>query len=267
MKKVCFMFMVFVLFLGIFFPMESVKANTIPIIEVVGFQGTPQALVPEVRNSGTITLSVNLGDYDLESLNKGKVTVRNYDGTETVLTNIWQCQSDDICTWEQYLAFEVEYVFIQTQTPILWLGSGPWEGSYQPFGIHKVEQITSITFSVNDPLYRDWDGLYYPTWDWAVVGEPEWAASQWFEYNRVSIEISTNCNGHATNHEGIFAWEDVPTLPSMFGNGVYRQWVKEPLSTVEWKMEGTVGNLWSQNGETLGPTCWNNLTFLPLINN
>jgi hypothetical protein len=253
--------------LGNLLPQTVVKASTIPIIEVTSFQGTPQALLPEVRNSGTIVITVNLGDYDLSSLNEGRVTIRDYDGTETTLSNLWRCQNDKICTWEQYLLFDVEYIYIQTQTPTLWIGSGPWESSYSPFGLHKKEQITQVTFSINDPVYNDWEGLYDPTWEWSVVGSPDWAADQWFEHNKVNIKINTNCNGHGTNHSGLFYWENVPTLPSMFGNGVFRQWVKEPLSPVQWEIKGTIGNWWTQNGETLGPVCWDNLTFLPLVVN
>jgi len=263
MKK-CLFFVLVIFLVGIFAFPTNVQANTIPVIEVTNFQGTPQTLTPEIRNSGDITLTLNLGDYDLSSLDYGKVTIRYYDGTEFIIRNLWRCE-ENLCTWDAYIPDDVEYIYINTQTPTQWIGLEPWEGSYEPYGIHKKEQVTNITFFINDPLYSDWDGLYDPTWEWSVVGSPEWAANQWFVNNRVDITIFTNCSGHGDNHGGLFAWEDVPPF-LLFGNGVFRQWVKEPISPVQWEIRGTVGNMWIQTGRTSGPVCWNSLTYLPLIN-
>lgn len=237
-----------------------------PQIRVTYFEATPQALLPEVRNSGTIYLELNLNGFDLEDLDGGQLSIQKRDGSIFKAGNSWSCQDQGMCTRNLYLPIEVVGIWVDVTIPIGWEGWGPWEVGYNE-GIRKKEDVTQITFTINDPLYNDWEGLYDPTWDWAVVGSPDWASTQWFGHNKVNIKINTNCSGHGTNHNGNFYWENVPTLPSMFGNGVFRQWVKEPLSPVQWEIKGTIGNWWTQNGETLGPVCWDNLIFLPLITN
>lgn len=264
MKKILLALITIVLSLGSFVSFTEVRAQvSYPEITVTYFEATPQALAPEVRNSGTLYLELNLNGYNLEDLDGGRVSVQNRDGTVNKISNIWSCQ-DQVCAWSAYIPIEAVDIWIDVLGTIEWEGWGPWEIGYND-GLRKKEDITQISFSIDDPLYKDWEGLYDPTWDWSVVGSPNWAATQWFEHNRVDIEINTNCNGHGTNHNGIFYWEDVPALPSMFGNGVFRQWVKEPLSEVQWEVKSTIGDYWSQTGETLGPTCWNSLIFLPLI--
>lgn len=264
MKKIT-LFLIIIIVCLPFAGFSEAKAQApYPQIKVTYFQATPQALVPEVRNSGTLYLELDLNGFELEDLDEGRISIQNRDGTVYKISNIWSCQ-DQICTWNQYLPIEAVDVWVDVLGSIEWEGWGPWEVGVND-GLRKKEDVTQITFSVNDPLYNDWEGLYNPTWDWSVAGSPEWAASQWFVNNKVDIKILTNCSGHGDNHNGLFQWEDVPPFPSKFGNGVYRQWLKEPSSILQWEIKGTIGNWWTQTGETLGPTCWNNLIFLPLIN-
>jgi hypothetical protein len=263
MKKSLLFFVFALLAFSTVIPTGPAQAKTIPNVFVY-FEGTPQTLYPEIRNSGTLHLTMNLGDYSLENLDNGNMTFRNYDETTTYkVGSLWDC-NEDTCELEVYIPIDIEHVYIESTSPILWIGYGPWVGTSIYNGIRKTEMITEIEFSVSDPQFNNWEEEYNPTWDWQLTASPKWAADQWFNRNTVSIDILTNCNGHADNHAGLFYWEEV-TTESTFGNGVYRQWLMSPLETIGYQITGE-GN-WTQTGETLGPTCWNSLIFLPMVKN
>jgi len=167
MKKIT-LFLIIIIVCLPFAGFSEAKAQApYPQIKVTYFQATPQALVPEVRNSGTLYLELDLNGFELEDLDEGRISIQNRDGTVYKISNIWSCQ-DQICTWNQYLPIEAVDVWVDVLGSIEWEGWGPWEVGVND-GLRKKEDVTQITFSVNDPLYNDWEGLYNPTWDWSVA--------------------------------------------------------------------------------------------------
>jgi hypothetical protein len=228
------------------------------------FQGTPQHGAPVILNSGTVTLTLT-GASALDALDHGQMTIRNESGSAYKLPNTWMQTGAETWQWVQYIPDGVAELTIDTNEPISWMDFGPWATNPQRNGVLLTEKATQIQIFIGNPLYRDWEGLYDPTWDWTLEATPAtaWAASQWPWWSEIVIKLDTSCNGKANNHGGVFSWQSDGTYTGItFGNGVYRSWLREPLSEVIWRV--SAGN-WEQNGVTHGPTCWTNKINFPIV--
>ncbi|OGC51759.1 hypothetical protein A2982_00555 [candidate division WWE3 bacterium RIFCSPLOWO2_01_FULL_39_13] len=227
---------------------------------VAEFAGTPQYWAPEIFNSGTMTLTLKLGDAGFDQLDSGQMTIRSRTSGVFKLRNAWVCDGKT-CLWVMYLPQSTDELWIETPVQVDWTGFGAWKVRSAQDGLYKSEDATQILLRVSPPVYRDWGGQFNPTWDWALVAEPQWAAAQWLWWDQVRVEIRTTCSGHGDNHQGLFKWIGVPPW-GKFGNGVYRNWLHEPLEQVDWYIDHPGG--WSMIGTTYGPTCWGGITYLPL---
>lgn len=235
-------------------------APTAPQVRVENFKGTPQWHQPEIFNSGTLTVTIDLNGHVWSELNEGKVHFRTEDGRVDELRSMWKQREGNIWEWAQYIPFNVVEVWVETELPLEIEGFGPWTVNESNNGVVKTEQVSTLNFALEGPYYNDWSGQYNPTWSWRLVVNPSWAANQ-YPWLDTKITVATNCNGHADNHEGNFYWDGVSN-DQIFGNGAYRQWVMIP--SVETSATISAAG-WQETVPTQGPSCWNSISYLPAV--
>lgn len=102
------------------------------------------ALIVSFWENSTLTLRLHPEGWRFpEDFDDGIVHFRSEGVTQT-LRNMWapwEGWPEEAWRWEQYIPLEVDRVWIETITPILWVGDGPWWPNEDGLGLERVEML------------------------------------------------------------------------------------------------------------------------------
>ncbi len=235
---------------------------TAPEMVMTGFIGAWQWLTPEIINAGTVTITMDLNGHTWAELDGGQMTFRKDDGRILKIQNVWTHTGGNIYQWVQYIVDHTDSFWIDTNVEMDVTGFGPWQPNELKNGYNQTEDSTFLEITIGGPDYRDF-GQDGALWNWTLNVQPQWAVDQYPWIGNMHLSVDTNCNGYGTNHGGNFAWSGVYPYPNQqFGNGVYPQWIEEPLTDVTVSISAAG---WTVDVPSKGPRCWDSFVYLVFV--